>query len=111
MSDKNPAEDEPSFLPPDGERKGTENEDDQRRNRLHWAVASQFAYTLVIASCVLGYAGHWLGNQLGGSPWNFILMLLFGGIGFAAEVYRMIIMFSPKDKTGKKDEKQDKGKK
>ncbi|HEY9786044.1 MAG TPA: AtpZ/AtpI family protein [Candidatus Obscuribacterales bacterium] len=79
------------------EKPGSEDKDKKKsldvRNML---VASQFAYTLVIATELLGYAGYWLGNQLGGEPWNIILMLVLGGFAFAGEVYRMIRMFSVK---------------
>lgn len=50
---------------------------------------SQFAWTLVIVSCILGYAGHWLGSFLG-EPWNVIFMIVFGLGGFCLEMWRMI---------------------
>lgn len=87
MSDK---KDEPEKENGDGEK--------PRFDTRQYLVASQFAYTLVIATCLLGYAGHWLGDKLGGSPWNIILMLLLGFLGFAGEMWRMVTMFSNKKK-------------
>jgi F0F1-type ATP synthase assembly protein I len=81
-----------------------------KKDAVNIAAASQFAYTLVFATLILGYCGHWIGTKLGGPPWNVLLMLIFGGIGFGAEMYRMLRMFSPKkeDKnTSKKDDKND----
>ncbi len=85
--------------------------EEERRERFHWIAASQFAYTLVGATLLLGWLGHWLGNKLGGEPWNLILMLLFGGTGFVIEMWRMIRMFTPKDdkKNGKDSNKDQKG--
>lgn len=93
---------------PDGEKPDPKPADkpkvpkfDQKETAKMFA-ASQFAYTLVGATLILGYFGHWIGGHMGG-PWDVILMLLFGALGFCAEMYRMLKMFSPKDKS--KDEK------
>ncbi|MDZ4833765.1 MAG: AtpZ/AtpI family protein [Candidatus Melainabacteria bacterium] len=62
-----------------------------------WLSASQFAYTLALGTFALGFAGHWIGAELlGGRPWDVLLMLLFGALAFCAEIYRMMVMFSPK---------------
>lgn len=74
--------------------------DPRENNRLNWRkalVGSQFAYTLVIATVLMGWIGHWLGSLLGGAPWTMILMLLLGGAGFAAEMWRMLKFFSTRD--------------
>lgn len=73
---------------------------DKERNRKRWQsafVASQFAYTLVIATLLLGWLGHWLGSLLGGGLWSTILMFVLGAAGFVAEMWRMYKFFSPKD--------------
>ena len=85
-----------------------EDKESKRRNLMQMVVASQFAYTLVAATLLMGWAGNWIGNKLGGQPWTWILMFVFGGFGFAAEMYRMLKMFSPTDKSaGKSDKKND----
>lgn len=77
------------------------NDDKERqRNRKRWQsalVASQFAYTLVIATLLMGWLGHWLGSLLGGGLWSTILMFLLGSAGFVAEMWRMYKFFAPKD--------------
>ncbi|MBX9670108.1 MAG: AtpZ/AtpI family protein [Candidatus Obscuribacterales bacterium] len=82
--------------------------EEERRERFQWVAASQFAYTLVGATLLLGWLGHWLGNKLG-EPWNLILMLLFGGTGFVLEMWRMIRFVTPKDNKKDKSEDADKG--
>lgn len=81
------------------------NDDKERqRNRKQWQsalVASQFAYTLVIATLLMGWLGHWLGSLLGGGLWSTILMFLLGSAGFVAEMWRMYKFFAPsKDNNG-----------
>ncbi len=88
-----------------------------QKDAVNMAAASQFAYTLVGATLILGWCGHWLGvHLLGGRPWDALLMLLFGALGFGAEMYRMLNMFnvfgtkkdeSKKDNNGKDDTKKD----
>lgn len=83
---------------PDDKKPNDAKESERRRKRWQSAlVGSQFAYTLVIATLLMGWIGHWLGSLLGGTPWTLILMFLFGGVGFAAEMWRMLKFFSPKD--------------
>lgn len=75
-----------------------------RRERANMVYASQFAYTIVIGTFLLGWLGKWVGTKLGGEGLSTTLMLLFGAIGFSAEMYRMWRMFAPpgnKDKKGK----------
>jgi F0F1-type ATP synthase assembly protein I len=79
--------------------------EERNRDNVNMIAASQFAYTLVIGTCFFGFVGHWLGNKLGGAPWNAILMLLLGSLAFVGEMYRMFVMFSPKKE--KKDESKD----
>jgi|AGTN01.3.fsa_nt_gi hypothetical protein len=70
------------------------------RNRKSWRsalAASQFAYTLVIATLLMGWIGHWLGSLLGGGLWSTILMFVLGAAGFVGEMWRMYKFFGPKD--------------
>ena len=80
--------------------------EEERKNNINMWVGSQFAYTLVGASLVFGYIGHWLGTLLGGGLWSISLMLLLGGIGFAAEMWRMINFFNGKNKKPKNDDEK-----
>jgi hypothetical protein len=82
--------------------------EEERKNRTRMLVGSQFAYTLVIASFVFGYIGHWLGSLLGGGLWSVSLMILLGGVGFVVEMWRMINFFSDKPKKPKDDDKSPK---
>ena len=82
--------------------------EEERKNRNRMLAGSQFAYSLVIGSLVFGYIGHWLGTLLGGGLWSVSLMILLGGIGFAAEMWRMIKFFSDKNKKPKDDDKSPK---
>jgi hypothetical protein len=82
--------------------------EEERKNRNRMLAGSQFAYTLVIGSLVFGYIGHWLGTLLGGGLWSVSLMILLGGIGFVAEMWRMINFFSDKNKKPKDDDKSPK---
>ncbi len=82
--------------------------EEERRNRNRMLAGSQFAYTLVIGSLVFGYIGHWLGKFLGGGLWSVSLMILLGGLGFVAEMWRMITFFSDKSKKPKDDDKSPK---
>ena len=72
--------------------------EEERKTTMNMWAASQFAYTLVAASLVLGYIGYWLGGLLGGGLWSIFLMLILGGLGFAAECWRMIKTFGNYDK-------------
>ncbi|MBX3073373.1 AtpZ/AtpI family protein [Candidatus Obscuribacterales bacterium] len=74
----------------------TKTPEERARENVNMIAASQFAYTLTIGTVLFGFVGMWLGNKLGGAPWNILLMLLLGGMAFAGEVYRMYIMFTPK---------------
>ncbi len=78
--------------------------EEERKNRNRMLVGSQFAYTLVIASLVFGYIGHWLGSLLGGGLWSVSLMILLGGVGFVVEMWRMIRFFSDKKESPKSDD-------
>ncbi len=78
--------------------------EEERKNRNRMLAGSQFAYTLVIGSLVFGYIGHWLGTLLGGGLWSVSLMILLGGLGFVAEMWRMITFFSDKNKKPKDDD-------
>lgn len=85
--------------------------EEERKNRMNMWAASQFAYTLVTATVVFGFIGHWLGTLLGGGLWSMFLMLILGGLGFGLETWRMIRTFGnygkkPKDK-GDKTPKDD----
>jgi F0F1-type ATP synthase assembly protein I len=70
--------------------------EERNAENVKMIAASQFAYTLTIGTVLFGFVGMWIGNKLGGAPWNILLMLLLGGMAFAGEVYRMYIMFTPK---------------
>lgn len=94
---------------PFGRKPPPEKTPQERRDNINMIAASQFAYTLTIGTLLFGFAGMWLGNKLGGAPWNMLLMLLFGSLAFVGEVYRMYIMFTPKkpkDDGAKRDTKQ-----
>lgn len=59
-----------------------------------YLVLSQFAYSLVIVTVLMGILGRWIGVALlGGRPWDIILLILFGLLGFGGEVYRMVITY------------------
>lgn len=66
-----------------------EDQDSSRPGMTAYLHMSQFAWTLVLVSCILGYAGHWLGSFLG-APWDVIFMIVFGLTGFGLEMWRMI---------------------
>ena len=83
--------------------------EERARDNVSMVAASQFAYTLTIGTLLFGFIGMWLGNKLGGAPWNILFMLLFGGMAFVGEVYRMYHMFTPKKP--KSDGKGDSAKK
>lgn len=78
--------------------------EEERLNRTRMLVGSQFAYTLVAASLLFGYIGHWLGSLLGGGLWSVSLMLLLGGLGFTVEMWRMIRFFDDRKKSPKNDD-------
>lgn len=100
MSDKTPDhQDGNPHSPTDNKPKIPKSDGQEMRKMI---MASQFAYTLVGATLILGYFGHWLGGFLGG-PWNVLFMLLFGALGFGAEMYRMLKMVSPKQDDKSKD--------
>lgn len=62
-----------------------------KHSMMAYMALSQFAYTLVIVTCIFGWIGHLIGEHLlGGSPWDFILMLILGGLGMGLEMWRMI---------------------
>jgi F0F1-type ATP synthase assembly protein I len=82
--------------------------EEERKNRMNMWAASQFAYTLVTASVVFGFIGHWLGTLLGGGLWSIFLMLILGGLGFGLETWRMIRTFN---NSGKKPQSKDDGNK
>lgn len=93
-----------------GDKKPNDDKERQRnRKGLQSAlVASQFAYTLVIATLLMGWLGHWLGSLLGGGLWSTILMFILGSAGFAAEMWRMFKFFtSSKDEDGADDSKNE----
>lgn len=75
--------------------------EEERRSTMNMWAASQFAYTLVGATLVFGYIGHWLGSLLGGGLWSIALMFILGGLGFGAEVWRMVTYFGNYDKKPK----------
>lgn len=79
-----------------GDKKPNDDKERQRnRKGLQSAlVASQFAYTLVIATLLMGWLGHWLGSLLGGGLWSTILMFLLGTAGFVGEMWRMYKFFT-----------------
>lgn len=56
-----------------------------------YMALTQFAYTLAIVPLILGWLGHLAGTHLlGGNPWNVLLMIVFGLLGFAGEIYRFV---------------------
>lgn len=56
-----------------------------------YMALTQFAYTLAIVPLILGWLGRLAGTHLlGGNPWNAILMIVFGFLGFAGEIYRFV---------------------
>lgn len=74
-----------------------ENDEEKREEKTSlsegnsYLVLSQFAYSMVIVTVVLGLLGRWIGNALlGGRPWDVILLILFGLLGFGGELYRMV---------------------
>lgn len=94
-------------LQPKGKKPAPEPDPDQKRkNTMNMWAASQFAYTLVIVSLVFGYAGHWLGQLLGGGLWSIAFMLILGGLGFGVETWRMIRTFGSYNKKPKDDDKK-----
>jgi len=90
--------------PPEAGKKPEKTKEQVNRENMKMIAASQFAYTLTIGTCFFGWLGHWVGMKLGGAPWNVILMLLLASLAFVGEVYRMWLMFNPKnDDSDKKD--------
>ena len=77
--------------------------EEKLKNHMNMWAASQFAYTLVTATVVFGFIGHWLGSFLGGGLWSMFLMLILGGLGFGLETWRMIRTFGSYQKKPKDD--------
>ena len=74
---------------------------------MAYMAMSQFAYTLVIVTCLFGYAGHWFGTKvLGGSPWDVLLMIILGGLGMGLEMWRMIRKANSMVKASQEEEKK-----
>ncbi len=96
MKDENTSKEGQSDGSKSPESPPTKTPEERARENVNMIAASQFAYTLTIGTVLFGFVGMWLGNKLGGAPWNILLMLLLGGMAFAGEVYRMYIMFTPK---------------
>jgi F0F1-type ATP synthase assembly protein I len=111
MKDENTSKEGPSegSKPPKAPPPKTPEE--RARENVNMIAASQFAYTLTIGTVLFGFVGMWLGNKLGGAPWNILLMLLLGCMAFAGEVYRMYIMFTPKKPKKPEGDVKDGGKK
>ncbi len=55
-----------------------------------WVVASQWGVNLTVLTCLFGYAGFWIGQQMHNNAVSFFLTLLGIILGFAAGLYRMI---------------------
>ncbi|MDX2108517.1 MAG: AtpZ/AtpI family protein [Candidatus Melainabacteria bacterium] len=55
-----------------------------------WVVASQWGVNLTVLTCLFGYAGFWLGQQMHNNALSFFLTLLGIILGFIAGIYRMI---------------------
>ncbi len=55
-----------------------------------WVVASQWGVNLTVLTCLFGYAGFWLGQQMHNNAMSFFLTLLGIILGFIAGIYRMI---------------------
>ncbi len=53
-----------------------------------WMVASGWGMSLVMFTCVLGFAGYWVGDKLGGY-WSIILLLLGLVVGFALGLFKI----------------------
>lgn len=87
---------------------GKKNKPPKKHSLGSYMAMTQFAYTLVIVTCSFGYAGHWIGKTLlGGSPWDFLLMLLLGGLGMTLDMWRMIRTANSMMKDNQDDEKTD----
>lgn len=55
-----------------------------------WMVASQWGMNLTVLTCLFGYVGYWLGQQMHNNALSFFLTLLGIILGFIAGIYRMI---------------------
>lgn len=54
-----------------------------------WGLAYQWGTALVAYTCILGFAGYFIGDRIGGHVWSIILMMvgLFGG--FSVAIYQI----------------------
>ncbi|MBX9695012.1 MAG: AtpZ/AtpI family protein [Cyanobacteria bacterium] len=53
-----------------------------------WLVASGWGMSLVVFTCVLGFAGYFIGSKLGGI-WSFILLMIGLALGFSLGIYKI----------------------
>lgn len=55
-----------------------------------WVIASQWGVNLTVLTCLFGYAGFFVGQQMHNNALSFFLTLLGIILGFIAGIYRMI---------------------
>lgn len=53
-------------------------------------LATQWGANIVVLTCVLGYAGFFIGEQLAGKTASFFLTLIGIMLGFTAGIWRMV---------------------
>ncbi len=70
-----------------------------------WVVASQWGVNLTVLTCLFGYAGFWVGQQMHNNAASFFLTLLGIILGFIAGLYRMIKASEALKRVAKADEK------
>ncbi|MBX9670396.1 MAG: AtpZ/AtpI family protein [Candidatus Obscuribacterales bacterium] len=54
-----------------------------------WGMAYQWGTALVAYTCILGFAGYFIGDRLGGQVWSIILLMLGLFTGFSAAIYQI----------------------